>query len=147
MIVGIVSEICRLAGVEVTAFTPFRPYKLQRVVITDQHLGQVVNKPWVGVPKKYDPPADRFEYEDWIQDKMIQKWKDLEERERERQELKKDQRAEVLEVVEEIWKAPPLVSLRTIHEADLKKQVDPFEPVIHETNDDTSVLTPEQEQS
>ena len=150
MIVDTVLEIARLADVPVTAFAPFKPYDLQRVRITDQHLGQIVRREWVGVPKKYDAPTDRFEYEDWIQEKAMEKWRELADRHKDQLERKRTDREEVLRVTEEKWGAEPLVSLRCIHEADERsqkqpKRVDPLqpEPDVHSIQDDATVVLPE----
>jgi hypothetical protein len=150
MIVDTVTRIAKLAGLPVVAFAPFKPYDLQRVRITDQHLGQVVRREWVGIPKKYDAPTDRFEYEDWIQEKAMEKWRELADRHKEQLERKRADREEVLRVTEEKWGAEPLVSLRHIHELDEKSKkrlipVDPLqpEPDVHSIHDDATVVLPE----
>jgi len=150
MIVDTVINIAKLADVPVTAFAPFKPYDLQRVRITDPHLGQVVRREWVGIPKKYDAPTDRFEYDDWIQEKAMEKWRELADRRKDQLERKQADLAEVLRVTEEKWGAEPLVSLRRIHEADKllqrrPKHVDPLQPEldVHSIHDDTTVVLPE----
>lgn len=142
----IVRDIIGLTGHQVESFAPFKPYTLQRVTITDQHKGQKMTKPLPPLPKKYDAPSDRFEYENWIQEKMMQKWEDLAEREKEQQDLKKKNREEVMRVTEEKWQAPPLVSLRTIHLAEeaLRHQdkKDDTEPTTQDIDEDVTIVTP-----
>jgi hypothetical protein len=133
-IVATVKRIGKLAKVEVTAFQPFKPYELMRVSIIDQHLGNKIVRPAPIIPKKYDPPSDRYEYEDWIQEKAMEKWKELADREKERKEKRDADHEEVMRVTEEKWGAPPLVTLRRLKELAKEPPIE-MEPNTHDTID------------
>jgi hypothetical protein len=100
--------------VEVVAFRPFEPYRLQMINLdsTTEHRQRRTDA--YQAPQYKKAPEDKYEYWDWMQERTSEYWQSVKDRKAERQEQREANRQEVLDTVEEVWGRPPMISLRSI---------------------------------